>query len=321
MQSAVADLAPSRVDELAGAAAQAAVARGVVGIVDFEQPDCAPVWRRRIAAGDRSLRVVCSVWPQRLDVALRRGARSGDPVAGTDGLATVGPLKVIIDGSLNTRTAYCFDPYPGIEGADANGLLTVGADELAQLLRRAPPRRSGRRGPRDRRPRDRRRPDRVRADARRPRPTRHHRARPAHRSRRRRPDGRLGLTASVQPEHAVDDRDVADRYWAGRTGRAFAYRTLLDAGVSLALGSDAPVGATGSVGGDGRRRRPHPRSARTLAPRATHHGRRSAAGQRAGTSRGRRRGRPGHRRPRSAHGHRRPITDDAGGGHGCSAAR
>lgn len=26
---------------------------------------------------------------------------------------------------------------------------------------------------------------------------------------------RLGIVASVQPEHAMDDRDVADRLWAG----------------------------------------------------------------------------------------------------------
>jgi predicted amidohydrolase YtcJ len=51
----------------------------------------------------------------------------------------------------------------------------------------------------------------------------------------------LGVVASVQPEHAVDDRDVAERYWAGRTHRAFAYRSLLDAGAELVLGSDAPV--------------------------------------------------------------------------------
>ncbi|GAB3035170.1 hypothetical protein GCM10027052_11170 [Parafrigoribacterium mesophilum] len=53
--------------------------------------------------------------------------------------------------------------------------------------------------------------------------------------------GRLGIVASVQPEHAMDDRDVADRYWAGRTGHAFALRTLLDSGASLLFGSDAPV--------------------------------------------------------------------------------
>src|SRR5690606_30427127 len=51
----------------------------------------------------------------------------------------------------------------------------------------------------------------------------------------------LGVAASVQPEHAMDDRDVADHYWAGRTGRAFALRSLLDAGAELLLGSDAPV--------------------------------------------------------------------------------
>jgi predicted amidohydrolase YtcJ len=51
----------------------------------------------------------------------------------------------------------------------------------------------------------------------------------------------LGIVASVQPEHALDDRDVADHHWAGRTDRAFPLRSLLDAGVTLALGSDAPV--------------------------------------------------------------------------------
>jgi predicted amidohydrolase YtcJ len=51
----------------------------------------------------------------------------------------------------------------------------------------------------------------------------------------------LDVVASVQPEHAVDDRDVAERYWPGRTGRAFALRSFLDAGAAIVLGSDAPV--------------------------------------------------------------------------------
>jgi predicted amidohydrolase YtcJ len=51
----------------------------------------------------------------------------------------------------------------------------------------------------------------------------------------------LAVVASVQPEHALDDRDVADRYWAGRTRRAFPLRSLLDAGAVLTFGSDAPV--------------------------------------------------------------------------------
>lgn len=39
----------------------------------------------------------------------------------------------------------------------------------------------------------------------------------------------------------MDDRDVADRHWAGLTGGAYAFRSLLDAGATLLFGSDAPV--------------------------------------------------------------------------------
>lgn len=52
---------------------------------------------------------------------------------------------------------------------------------------------------------------------------------------------RLGVVASVQPFHAVADRDIAERYWGPRYRRAYAYQTLQQSGVRLALGSDAPV--------------------------------------------------------------------------------
>ncbi len=52
---------------------------------------------------------------------------------------------------------------------------------------------------------------------------------------------RLGVVASVQPFHAVADRDIAERYWGKRHRRAYAYRTMHDMGIPLALGSDAPV--------------------------------------------------------------------------------
>jgi predicted amidohydrolase YtcJ len=52
--------------------------------------------------------------------------------------------------------------------------------------------------------------------------------------------GELGVAASVQFSHAPSDRDLADRLWEGREG-AYAYRSLLDGGASLANGSDAPV--------------------------------------------------------------------------------
>src|SRR6266700_740799 len=51
----------------------------------------------------------------------------------------------------------------------------------------------------------------------------------------------LGVIASVQPFHAVADRDIAERYWGQRHRRAYAYRTMQQMGIPLALGSDAPV--------------------------------------------------------------------------------
>ena len=52
---------------------------------------------------------------------------------------------------------------------------------------------------------------------------------------------RMGVIASVQPFHAVADRDIAERYWGKRHRRAYAYRTMQQMGIPLALGSDAPV--------------------------------------------------------------------------------
>jgi predicted amidohydrolase YtcJ len=51
----------------------------------------------------------------------------------------------------------------------------------------------------------------------------------------------LGVAASVQFSHAPSDRDLADRFWAGKTGGAYAYRSLWDSGAVVANGSDAPI--------------------------------------------------------------------------------
>ena len=51
----------------------------------------------------------------------------------------------------------------------------------------------------------------------------------------------LGVAASVQFSHAPSDRDLAVEVWKGMTDRAYAYRSLLDAGATLVNGSDAPV--------------------------------------------------------------------------------
>jgi predicted amidohydrolase YtcJ len=222
---------------VADAAAQAA-ARGVVGITDYEMRWNRDDWSRRVAGGIRSLRVSFGIYTQHLDRAIAEGLRTGDEVPGTGGLITVGGYKVITDGSLNTRTAWCFDPYPGLSDGDHRyGLATVSFEELLPLMRRA--------------------------DAAGITPAVHAIGDQAnarvldafeavgcsgsieHAQLLRREDiarfATLRVIASVQPEHAMDDRDVADRYWAGRTDRAFMLAELAAAGVELALGSDAPV--------------------------------------------------------------------------------
>ena len=53
--------------------------------------------------------------------------------------------------------------------------------------------------------------------------------------------GKLGITASVQPIHAIDDIDASDRFLGRRGANMYNFRSLQVAGALLAFGSDAPV--------------------------------------------------------------------------------
>lgn len=52
---------------------------------------------------------------------------------------------------------------------------------------------------------------------------------------------RAGIVASMQPIHAVADRELADANWPDVVQNSYAWRALEQAGVRLAFGSDAPV--------------------------------------------------------------------------------
>ncbi|PJJ71920.1 hypothetical protein CLV46_1476 [Diaminobutyricimonas aerilata] len=214
-------------------AAAAAAARGVVGVVDLEMAWNIDVWLRRRDAGFAALRVDVGVYPPHLQLAGDRGLRTGLPL---DELITVGPAKIITDGSLNTRTAYCVHPYPG-ETEHPYGLLTVPPDELERWLRAA---HEMGMTPAVHAIGD--EANRLALDA---FQTVGCPGRIEHAQLLRWEDlsrfRELGVVASVQPEHAMDDRDVAERHWAGRTDRAFPLRSLLESGVELRFGSDAPV--------------------------------------------------------------------------------
>lgn len=231
------EVPPEVLDEWAMDAAEAAAQRGVVGVVDLDLDDAPAQWQRRSAARRIPLRIQAGIYPEQLDRARARGHRTGRALDGEDGMITVGPLKIITDGSLNTRTALCSAPYPGRSGAESHGVSRYSATELVDLLCEgeaaglvAAIHAIGDRA------------NTVALDAFEAVGTRgtiEHAQLVAPTDLPR--FASLGITASVQPEHAVDDRDIADKHWEGRTDRAFAFRSLRDAGARIVLGSDAPV--------------------------------------------------------------------------------
>lgn len=215
----------------------AAASRGVTGILDFEVGDNLRDWTRRHAREPLPLRVTCAIYPLHLDAAVAAGLRSGMPLPGSDGFIEVGPLKIFVDGSLNTRTALCHDPYPGAANQPSYGALVTEPEELEALMRRA----AGHGlSPAVHAIGDRANTialdafERVGCRGR----IEHAQLLTAEDVPRFAP---LAVIAGVQPAHTDGDRDIADRLWAGRTARAFCYADLLAAGATLELGSDAPV--------------------------------------------------------------------------------
>lgn len=204
-------------------------ARGIVGLVDFELGTEPTDWVGR-ADCDR-MRIRWSVYADGFEAAVAAGWRTGDTVGD---LVTVGSLKIISDGSLGTRTAWCCQPYadtgeygaPNQTGQELHALLTAATAAGWQVATHA----IG---------------DRANAEA-----LAAYRATGAtgsieHAQLLRPADvwtmSELGLRASVQPAHLLDDRDQAVRAWPGRDDDCYAFHSMLEAGVHVVFGSDAPV--------------------------------------------------------------------------------
>ena len=60
---------------------------------------------------------------------------------------------------------------------------------------------------------------------------------------------RFGVIASMQPIHAVADRELADALWPKVVRHAYAWAPLEKAGATLAFGSDAPVESADPLAG------------------------------------------------------------------------
>lgn len=231
LQRRLQQVSDDTLDQWVADAACRAAELGIVGIYDFTMEWNIGHWARRFDKGFGTLCIRAATYPKWLDQFEEEGLHGGD-LLGTD-LFAVGPLKVITDGSLSSGTAWCHDPY----GTHDHGVATVDLPELVELMGRARAARLecavhaiG---------------DRALAQALDAYTETGARGSIEHAQLVRPEDvtrmADLGIRASVQPAHLLDDRDAMDMLWADRGEHAFPLRSLRDAGVELAFGSDAPV--------------------------------------------------------------------------------
>ncbi|HEX9495466.1 MAG TPA: amidohydrolase [Candidatus Limnocylindria bacterium] len=210
--------------------------RGLTAIEDLEQASAFAAFQRHREDGDLRLRVAMGIPHASLDAALGLGLRTG---LGDEWLR-VGHLKIFADGALGSQTAALEEPY---EGSSDRGLLTIEPDRLDADVARAA---AGGIAVAIHAIGD--RAVHVALDAIAPTRATHPqlRQRVEHVQLLRHEDiGRfaaLDVIASMQPIHGPSDRDLVDRYWgAERATRAYPWRRMLDRGIRLAFGSDAPV--------------------------------------------------------------------------------
>ncbi|MCX6830457.1 MAG: amidohydrolase [candidate division Zixibacteria bacterium] len=217
-------------------ALDASYRKGVTGVHSFDGPEAFPFFVELAEKGRLGLRINYYA-PNKMLPALEKGGIQS--VFGDDCLRLSG-IKIFADGALGSQTAFCFNKYIGsennygievtsqkdmtamIETAAALGLPcavhALGDKAIAHVLdwfEQAPKLLSSLR----------------------------HRI--EHLQLIRRSDiGRLKklqLVASMQPSHCPSDIKMINKYWGNRGKNCFIFRTLLDRGIPLAFGSDAPI--------------------------------------------------------------------------------
>jgi predicted amidohydrolase YtcJ len=230
---------PGQIDDAIRAALRYAAANGVTSVQDMSaSPDILRAYQRLLRSGELTVRISghqpLANWKRLADAGITAGF--GGP------MLHIGGLKGFADGSLGSTTALFFDAYndapntsglPGEEmipeskmlqhilDADRAGLqIAVHAigDKANRIILGMFEEAAKRNGPRDRRFRIEHAQHLSPADI---------------------PRFSLGVIASMQPYHAIDDGRWADkRIGPERARTTYAFRSLLDAGATLAFGSD-----------------------------------------------------------------------------------
>ena len=219
-------------------AAQRLHQQGVTMVHDFEGVEALRLLRALTRGPELPrLRVLAHLPHAGLEAALALGLESG---AGDDRFR-YGAVKLFADGTLGSRTAALLEPY---EGSTETGMDLVPPPELARAVAQAAAgglsvaiHAIGDRAVRSAL-------DAVEASAgtlaKLALPPRIEHVQLLDAADRPR-FARLGVWASLQPSHCVADIEIAERGWGARTGRSYPWRSLLEAGASVAFGSDAPV--------------------------------------------------------------------------------
>lgn len=212
---------------------------GITGIHSVERTGLTDL-RLLADRGELRLRVLQHLLVDDLDQVIQAGLRSGDPLPECGELATVGGIKMFLDGALSSCTAWLHEPYH--EDPGNHGINTLERGDFEAIVRRAakaglastvhaigdaavelaldvlgcvPPPSSL--------------PHRIE----------HLQLCPPGLWERA---GQSGIVGSMQPVHVLTDIPAAERHWGhGRSRGAYAFAPLLRGGMTLAFGSDAPV--------------------------------------------------------------------------------
>jgi predicted amidohydrolase YtcJ len=206
---------------------------GITGIHDVEGDGALAAFERLAEADALRLRVLFHPPVTSLDALVQRGVRSG---AGSAWLR-IGGVKLFLDGSLGSRTAWMLAPY---QGSRDRGMPITSEDEAARAMRAA----AGagiastvhaigdaavRRA--------------LDLMAPLPRVAIPHRIEhfqcvdEADLDRA----GAAGLVVSMQPAHLLTDIPLVERHWGSRGRGAYAFESLRRRHTPMVFGSDTPV--------------------------------------------------------------------------------
>ncbi len=214
---------------------------GLTGIHDFDRKSCFSALQALHQSQQLELRVYKSIPVESLHAADEIGLQSGFG----DDILKIGPVKIFADGALGPQTAAMLEPYEN--DPENSGILLIDEDQLFEYGRLSV--RSGLAlavhaiG-------DRANNlvinalERLRIYERQNDLTQL-RHRIEHVQLLNPPDiNRLAenfIIASIQPTHILSDMETAQKHWGHRCKSAYTLKSLLNAGVCLAFGSDSPV--------------------------------------------------------------------------------